>query len=163
MLTVIEQLEQLRAGGLADVAAAASEDELEAVRVAVLGKKGSLTAILRGLGSLSATERPAVGKTANVVRRELESALEARRVELSAAAMQASIEAGRLDVTLPGRARPLGSQHLIHRLRDEIIDVFSGIGYRVAEGPEIELDFFNFTALNHEPQHPARSASDTFY
>lgn len=137
--------------------------ELDDERVSLLGRSGALTAILRGLGSLAPEERGTVGKAANELRVEAEALLEARKAELAEAALGEKLAAGRLDVSLPGRTLPLGSQHLISRIRDEIIDIFANIGYSVAEGPEAELDFFNFTALNHEPQHPARSASDTFY
>jgi phenylalanyl-tRNA synthetase alpha chain len=162
-LSISEELTHLREAGLRALDAASGLDELDAIRVAYLGKKGSLTAILRGLGQLPAQERPVVGKLSNEVRQALEAALSARKAALSAQALDARIESERLDISLPGRIKPIGSQHLINKIRDEIIDVFIGIGYRVAEGPEAELDFFNFTALNHEPQHPARSASDTFY
>ena len=142
-----------------------SEDlpALDAVRVSVLGKKGSLTGVLRGLGSLAPEERPAVGKTANEVRIAIEAALEERRSALSAVALEARVAAEAVDVTLPGRARPVGSRHLINRITAEVIDIFLGLGYQVAEGPEVELDYYNFTALNTPPDHPARSLADTFY
>ncbi|MDR1775491.1 MAG: phenylalanine--tRNA ligase subunit alpha [Actinomycetes bacterium] len=162
-MSLIEQLTALGADGLASIAAADSAAALDAARVDLLGKKGRLTGILRGLGALPADERPAVGAAANRVRTAIEDALTTRKAALDAAALDAQLAAGTLDITLPGRARPIGAQHLISRIRDEIVEVFCGIGYTVAEGPEVELDFYNFTALNHEPQHPARSASDTFY
>lgn len=162
-MAITEDLQALEREGLAAIEAAKDSAELDSMRVAYLGKKGSLTAILRGLGQLSAEERPAVGKISNEVRNSLEAALESRGADLRASELQARLEADRLDISLPGRAHPLGTQHLINRIKDEIIEVFTGIGYRIAEGPEVELDFYNFTALNHAPQHPARSASDTFY
>ena len=143
--------------------AASTLKELEDERVSLLGRSGALTAILRGLGQLEPADRGTVGKAANELRVEAEALLEQRKSVLASAAMDEKVAAGRLDITLPGRTMPLGAQHLISQIRDEIIDIFAGIGYRVAEGPEVELDFYNFTALNHEPQHPARSASDTFY
>lgn len=163
MMDLKEQLTELRTSGLESIQASTTVVELEEARVALLGKKGSLTAILRGLGGLSAEERPLVGQVANEVRLTLEEALDSRREELKAGELEDRISAGRIDVTLPGRISPLGNQHLISRITDEIIDIVSGIGYRIAEGPEAELEFYNFTALNHAPTHPARSASDTFY
>jgi phenylalanyl-tRNA synthetase alpha chain len=137
--------------------------ELDALRIETLGKKSPFIAFMRSLGTIDADIRPVVGAQANEVRKALEEWIEDRKAELSRVDLEARIDAGKLDITLPGRARPIGSQHLITRIRDEIIDVFIGLGYSVAEGPEVELDFFNFDALNHTPQHPARSASDTFY
>ncbi len=160
---VADELHDQRELGLKSIADAGDLAALDAVRVAILGKKGSLTAVLRGLGALSAEERPAVGKVANEVRLALEEALDARKQELAAAALEQRISSDAVDVTLPGRARPLGSRHLINRLTAEIVDIFIGLGYQVAEGPEVELEYYNFTALNHPPQHPARAATDTFY
>jgi len=160
---VAEELLDLREDALRAIASASDLASLDETRVSILGKKGSLTTVLRGLGSLSPEERPAVGKTANEVRLALECAMEARRSELALAEMDARISADAVDVTLPGRARPLGGRHLINRLAAEITEIFVGLGYRVGEGPEVELEYYNFTALNHPPQHPARAATDTFY
>lgn len=160
---VVEELIEQRDAGLAAIAGAGSLAELDAVRVALLGKKGSLTGVLRGLGTLAPEERPAVGKTANEVRVALEAALESRKTDLAAAELAARIDAGAVDVTLPGRAHPIGSRHLINKITDEIVEIFLGLGYVIAEGPEVELEYYNFTALNHPPQHPARAATDTFY
>ena len=160
---VAEELQEQRDQALQGIAAAPDLASLDAVRVAFLGKKGSLTSVLRGLGTLSPEERPAVGSVANEVRTAIEEALEQRRSALAAAELEARVSAEAVDVTLPGRARPVGSQHLINRITDEIIEVFIGLGYQVAEGPEVELDYYNFTALNTPPDHPARSLSDTFY
>lgn len=160
---IIEQLEELKQQGLEAISQAKTTKALDDVRVSFLGKKGSLTQILRGLGSLSKEERPAVGKISNEVRQSLESALEDMMNALKAQELDERISSEKLDITLPGRKRPLGSQHLINNITDEIIEIFMGIGYNVAQGPEVELEYYNFTALNHEPQHPARSASDTFY
>ena len=160
---ITQELHDLRDQGISAVAATDDLAGLDAVRVEYLGKKGSLTAILRGLGALSSQERPAVGKVSNEVRTELEAAFEARHAELSASAMEARIGAEAVDVTLPGRAHPIGSRHLIEQISAEVIEVFLGLGYRIAEGPEVELDYYNFTALNQPPDHPARSLQDTFY
>lgn len=160
---VIDELRQQQSQGLEAIASAGELGALDAVRVAYLGKKGTLTGVLRGLASLSTEERPAVGKAANEVRASLEAALEERKAALSSAALDARISAGSVDVTLPGRAHPIGSRHLISRITSEIVDIFYGLGYTIAEGPEVELEYYNFTALNHPPQHPARAATDTFY
>jgi phenylalanyl-tRNA synthetase alpha chain len=162
-MSMTEQLEEMREAGLTEIAAAADLDQLDAVRVAYLGKKGSLTTILRGLGSLSAEERPDVGKASNEVRQALESALDERKKALQSAALDAKVAADAVDVTLPGRKRLPGREHLINMIMREIVDIFLGLGYEIAEGPEVELDYYNFTALNHPPAHPARAATDTFY
>ena len=162
-MSITDELELLRGNGLAAVESATDLASLDAVRVALLGKKGSLTGILRGLGALSPEERPAAGKVSNDVRTALEDALERRRGRLAAAALEARIGAEAIDVTLPGRARPVGTRHLIEQIRAEIEEIFLGLGYRIAEGPEVELDYYNFTALNTPPDHPARSLQDTFY
>ena len=162
-MTVLHELEQAREEALAAIAAASTLAELDTVRVAYLGKKGSLTGVLRGLGGLSAEERPAVGKTANEVRVALETALEERKRELSASALDERVAAEALDVTLPGRRREQGHEHLINRITREVTEIFVGLGYQVAEGPEVELDYYNYTALNTPADHPARSLADTFY
>ncbi|MCX8007426.1 MAG: phenylalanine--tRNA ligase subunit alpha [Coriobacteriia bacterium] len=153
----------LRDEALARIAQAPDLESLDAVRVAYLGKKGALTAVLRGLKDLPAEERPAVGRVSNEVRDAVEAALAERRAVLERDLLARRIRAEAVDVTLPGRRRPLGRQHIIHQIVDEIVDVFVGLGYRIAEGPEVELDYYNFTALNHPPEHPARAATDTFY
>jgi phenylalanyl-tRNA synthetase alpha chain len=162
-MSITEQLERQRDEALEQIGSAADLAALEAVRVAYLGKKGSLTAVLRGLGNLPPEERPVAGKVSNEVRIALESALTARQLELSSAALEARIDAEGLDVTLPGRSRPIGSRHLIEQITQEVSEVFLGLGYKIAEGPEVELDYYNFTALNTPPDHPARSLADTFY
>ena len=162
-MSITDQLERQRDEALAGIAAAHDLAGLDAVRVSYLGKKGSLTAVLRGLGTLPAEERPLAGRVSNEVRTALESALEARRAELASAAMDERIGAEAVDVTLPGRAHPVGTRHLIEQISAEVIEIFLGLGYRIAEGPEVELDYYNFTALNQPPDHPARSLQDTFY
>ena len=162
-MSLIQDLERLQADGLDAIARAEGVTALETVRVALLGKKGSLTSILRGLGSLSTQERPAAGKVSNDVRAALEEALASRQALLAGAELDRRIAAERTDVTLPGRRRAPGHEHLIEHVVREIVGIFVGIGYRVAEGPEVELDYYNFTALNTPADHPARNASDTFY
>ena len=141
----------------ADVAA------LEQARVATLGRKSALTELLRSIPTLPPEERPLLGKGGNVVRRELEALVEEREAELKREALSASLAHERLDVTLPGQPFPAGHEHLISQTMREVEDIFIGLGYRIAEGPEVELDYYNFTALNTPPSHPARSAHDTFW
>lgn len=162
-MSIAAELQSLRDEALDAVAKANDLDSLEVVRVSYLGKKGSLTAVLRGLGGLSAEERPVVGQLSNEVREALESALDGRRALLAQAALASRMESEAVDITLPGRGRAPGKQHLIHQIVDEIVEIFLGLGYQVGEGPEAELDYYNFTALNHPPEHPARAATDTFY
>jgi len=162
-MTLIDELQELRQRGLDALSSAADLPALEAARVAYLGKKSELTATLRGLGQLASDARASVGQSANELRAAFEEAYQQRMDALSREELDARIAGGRLDVSLPGRARPLGTQHLINAITEEVSDIFYGLGYRLAEGPEVEDDFHNFTALNHSPMHPARSASDTFY
>jgi phenylalanyl-tRNA synthetase alpha chain len=141
----------------ADVAA------LEQARVGTLGRKSPLTEMLRSIPSLEPQMRPLLGRAGNLVRREFEELVELREAELKKAALAESLEHERLDVTLPGQTFPAGHEHLITQTIREIEDIFVGLGYRVAEGPEVELDYYNFTALNTPPSHPARSSHDTFW
>ena len=147
----------------AAAAAAADADALEQVRVHVLGRKSRLTEILRSISTLPAEQRPVVGKLGNVVRVELEKLVEEREAALASASLHQTLAAERIDVTLPGVPLPLGHRHLITRTIREVEDIFLGMGYKVAEGPEIELDYYNFTALNTPDDHPARSVDDTFF
>ncbi len=158
------RLEELRAEAEAAVAAARDTAELEERRVRYLGRKSELTGVLRSVGDLPPDQRGAVGKAANAVRRALEALLAERAKALEAAELDARLAEDRIDVTLPGDPpRPCGHLHLVTETRREIEDVFLGLGFRVAEGPEVEFDFYNFTALNHPPDHPARMLQDTFY
>jgi len=152
-------VEQARAA----VAVAQSSSELEAIRVGVLGRQGSLTQLLRSLGTLPAEERPLVGSAANEAKRELEGLLDARLAATAEAERQAERRRRRLDLTLPGRRPPKGSLHPLTRVHDEIVSVFAGLGFSVAEGPEIESDYHNFEALNIPRDHPARDMQDTLY
>ena len=157
------ELAGLFAEGEAAVAAVGDEAALEQVRVRLLGRKSRLTEMLRSISTLPAEERPVVGRLGNVVRRELDERIVARRRELAGAALAASLSEERLDVTLPGVPFPLGHEHLITQTIREVEDIFLGLGYVVAEGPEIETDYYNFTALNTPGDHPARSLHDTFF
>jgi len=162
-MTMIDQLHEMQERALLAIEQASDLAALDAVRVAFLGKKGELTAVLRGLGTLSAEERPAVGKVSNEVRTALESALGERNAELERGALANRVAADAVDVTLPARVRLPGREHLIEMITRQIVEIFIGLGYRIAEGPQVELDYYNFTALNHPPSHPARAATDTFY
>ncbi len=161
---MLERIEEIRAEAGAAIEAAGSSAELEELRVRHLGRKAELTTILRGIAELPAEERGTVGGAANKVRKELEALLEACAARLDASELDAKLLADRVDVTLPGAPpRPLGHSHLIARTTRQIEDVMVGLGYTVAEGPEIEHDYYNFTALNHPEGHPARMLQDTFY
>lgn len=162
-MAIIEELAQLRSATLADIERAENSAALEEVRVRVTGKSGTLTGYLRQMGQIPPEDRATVGKTANAVRNEVEAALESHRRVLAAAELEASIAASAVDVTLPGRSQQIGARHLISRISDEICDVFLGLGYTVATGPEVETDYYNFTALNAPADHPSRSMQDTFY
>ena len=145
------------------LAKARTLEALEQVRVASLGKKGSLTAIMRSMGRLPKEERPAMGQLANTVRANVETAISQRREQLAKAALEARISAEAADVTLPGRRLSHGTEHLISQIREEIEDIFVGLGYTVEDGPFVETTYYNFTALNAPEDHPSRSAQDTFY
>jgi phenylalanyl-tRNA synthetase alpha chain len=161
---MVERIEQIGAEAADAVKAAATSDQLEELRVRYLGRKAELTTILRGISELPASERGPVGKTGNQVRQALEAQIEARAGELDAAELSSSLSEDRIDVTLPGSPPPrLGHLHLVTRTRRRIEDIMVGLGYRILEGPEVELDYYNFTALNHPPGHAARMEQDTFY
>ena len=162
-MSVFDDLQGIAERALASVEAAGDLKALDEVRVAVAGKKGELTAVLKSMGKLSPEERPQVGKLANEVRDRFEAALEARKATLAAAELEARMAAEAVDVTLPGRAMPQGHEHIISSLIEEMEDFFAAIGYTVEDGPRIETEYFNFTALNPPPDHPSRSARDTFY
>jgi len=147
----------------AAIGRATTSTELEQIRVRYLGRQGALTSLLRSLGTLTAAERPLVGAAANEAKRELETALEQRLAATIEAERRRQREGARVDLTLPGRRPPLGSVHPLTRVHDEIVEIFVGLGFSVAEGPEIESDYFNFEALNLPKDHPARDMQDTFY
>ena len=158
------RLSQIRGEAESAIASAASAAELEELRVRYLGRKAELTGMLRSIGELPPDQRGPVGKGANEVKRSLESLLEERTAALEAGEMDERLRTDAIDVTLPGDppAAP-GHLHLITQTRREIEDIFLGLGFSVAEGPEVEFDYYNFTALNHPPNHPARMLQDTFY
>jgi len=161
---MLERIEGIRAEAGAAIEVAKSSAELEELRVRHLGRKAELTSILRGIAELPPEERGAVGGAANRARKELEALLEASAERLDASELEARLVSDRVDVTLPGAPpRLVGHPHLIARTTRLIEDTMVGLGYHVAEGPEIEHDYYNFTALNHPPGHPARMLQDTFY
>ena len=158
-----ESLAALVARALADVAASASVTALEEVRVHLLGKKGQLTERLKSLGALPPSERPIAGQKINEAKADIVAALEQRRATLEAAALDAALAAGRIDVSLPGRGQSSGTMHPVTRTRLRIERIFAQAGFEVAAGPEVEDDFHNFEALNIPRNHPARAMHDTFY
>jgi phenylalanyl-tRNA synthetase alpha chain len=146
-----------------EIERATTRRDLDDVRVKYLGKRGTLTQLLRGLPGLPPAERPVVGKEANAAKAGLESELEARQAVLEGLERRARLAADRPDLTLPGRRVVPGTLHPLTQVHDEIVDVFTGMGFAVAEGPEVELDYYNFEALNIPKDHPARDMQDTFY
>jgi phenylalanyl-tRNA synthetase alpha chain len=161
---MLERIEEIRGEAASAIEAAESSAALEELRVRYLGRKAELTAILRGIAELAPEERGKVGGAANKARKELEALLETSAEWLDASELEGRLAGDRVDVTLPGAPpRPVGHAHLIARTTRLIEDTMVGLGYRVMEGPEIEHDYYNFTALNHPPGHPARMLQDTFY
>ena len=162
-MSVLENIAEIRSAGLASIEEAQASDELEAVRVSLLGKKGSLTAILRSMSEVPADQKAAVGKEANLARKAIADAIEERKAVLAAAELEAKMSAEAIDITLPGRAHPIGTRHLIANVTDQICDIFIGLGYRVISGPEVETQYYNFEALNMPADHPSRGLQDSFY
>ncbi len=158
-----EQLQNIEKEALAAIGACGGLKELDALRVKYLGKKGELTAILKSMGSLSAEERPAMGQLANTVRKNLEEAVNSKNSELNSAALDAKLKAEKVDVTLPGRTRPIGVRHPLNIVLDELKEIFRGMGYTVVDGPEVEETKYVFDMLNTDEGHPARDEQDTFY
>ncbi|MFQ5828644.1 MAG: phenylalanine--tRNA ligase subunit alpha [Candidatus Methylomirabilia bacterium] len=156
-------VEEILDGARAELAQAGSAIEVERVRVKYLGRQGILTRLLRSIPSLPAAKRPVLGGEANQAKGEIEALLAGRLAEVKAAERQRGLAAQRLDLTLPGRRPPVGTVHPLSQVLDEIIDIFLGLGFAVAEGPEVESDFYNFEALNIPKDHPARDMQDTFY
>jgi phenylalanyl-tRNA synthetase alpha chain len=159
----MQELQQILDDALKSFAATDDAAGLENAKARYLGKDGSLTGLLKGLGKLSAEERPAAGARINQVKQQIEAALQARRDAIQQQALNLKLAAESLDVTLPGRGLGVGGLHPVTRTLERIESLFHSIGYAVAEGPEIENDFYNFTALNIPEDHPARAMHDTFY
>ncbi len=158
-----EQLEQLKATTLAAIAELADEKSLTDARTRVLGRKGELTAILRSLKDLAPEMRSQVGQMANRIKAELEESFDRQQALLQERAEKKKLASEFVDVTAPGRRFGLGRSHILNRVADELIQVFAGLGFQLAEGPEVELDYYNFEALNIPRDHPARDMQDTFY
>ena len=158
-----EQLEQIRQQALGAIAAATTEDALNEVRVRYLGRKGELTGLMKGLGTLSVEDRPKVGQLVNTVKDEIEALIEQTMSRAREEATARRLVTERIDVPLPGRSRRQGSKHPITLVTEEVSEIFASLGFSVAEGPEIEHDWYNFEALNFPPEHPARDMQDTFF
>ena len=140
----------------------ADNADIEALRVRYLGKKGELTAVLRGMGKLTPEERPVVGQLANEVRADIEQMIEKKASELKEKELEARLKKEKIDVTMPAPST-LGHIHPLTLVQRELEDIFIGMGFSIADGPEVELDYYNFEALNIPPNHPARDTQDTFY
>jgi len=158
-----EQLEKIKQQALTALAEAETPAALEELRVKLLGKKGELTAVLKQMGKLSPEERPVMGQIANAVRAAIEEKLEERKAAIDAAVLEQKLAAEAIDVTIPGDTVSLGHEHPMNKVLQEIKDIFVGMGYRIIDGPEVELADYNFTRLNIEEGHPSRDRSDTFY
>jgi phenylalanyl-tRNA synthetase alpha chain len=142
---------------------AASEEAMQELKVKYLGKKGALTAIMKGLGEMQAAERPLIGQVANLVKGQIEEKINAGIMKIRAIKKAEKLQREFIDVTLPGRRKAMGTKHPITLVIEELSDIFTGLGFQVAEGPEVELDYYNFEALNMPKDHPARDMQDTFY
>lgn len=162
-MSMNEQLDQLKERALAEISLINCEDELQNVRVKYLGKKGELTSVMKGIGALPPEERPLIGQVVNSVRDILEGRIETALEQARTQARDERLRSERIDVTLPGRQLPRGTKHPVSMVIEEVSDIFAGLGFMVAEGPEIELDYYNFEALNFPKDHPARDMQDTFF
>ena len=158
-----EQLDSLLSAALSDIAGARTEEDLQEIRVKYLGKKGLLTTIVKSVGTLPPDVRPSAGQLANSVKQEVEARLEEALLGLSARLKEERLQSERLDVTMPGRRGFSGTKHPISLVIEEISEIFGSLGFQVAEGPEVELDYYNFEALNFPKDHPARDMQDTFF
>lgn len=162
-MSIREELRSLAEEAERAISQISSLEELNEARVKFLGRKGQLTAILKSLGKLPLSERPAVGRLANEIRETLEESIVSKERELKRELLQRKLEAEKVDITLPGKRPCVGRKHLLTQAIEEIIRIFVGLGYNVVEGPEVELDYYNFEALNTPPDHPARSLQATLY
>ena len=157
------QLEKIRQAAKEALDSFESKEQIEEARIKYLGKKGELTAILKQMGKLSAEERPVIGQLANEIRADIEAKIAAKSEELKKAELAKRLEDEKLDVTMPGTEVSIGHKHPLSIVLDEIKEIFMGMGFDVAEGPEVEYDYYNFEALNIPKDHPARDTQDTFY
>ena len=158
-----EKLAAIRSAAMSALENSKMLSELEELRIQYLGKKGELTSVMKGMGGLSAEERPVIGQLANEVRSKIESALEEKKAALEQAAADIKIKKETIDVTMPGNKQKKGKRHPLTTVLDDLKDIFTGMGFTVVEGPEVELDYYNFEALNIPKDHPARDTQDTFY
>ena len=162
-----EKLQALRAKALDELSAITSSDDLskalEEFKVKYLGKKSELVAVMKGMGALSPEERPIMGQLANEVRGDIEAAFSEAREKAQKADLERKLIEETIDVTLPGKSSPMGRPHPISAVQTEIENIFIGLGFEIVDGPEVEYDYYNFTALNIPPDHPARDTQDTFY
>lgn len=158
-----KQIEDVLARSVELLKAAKSSEELEEIKVKMLGKKGALTGVLKQLGTLTAEERPKIGQLANEVRAKIESELAEKKEQLEKEKLSLMLEAERIDVTMPGKRQNMGYKHPLSVVLDEIKEIFMGMGYSIATGPEVEFDYYNFEALNLPKDHPARDTQDTFF
>lgn len=162
-MSLIDELEELEQRAREMIEGAETAEKLEAARVALMGRKGEITGLMRMMGKITPEERPVLGKRANEMRRMAETLLNARMQEMKRAAVRELMATEAVDITLPGARPHIGHAHLINQIIEEIEDVFCGIGYTVEKGPQVESSWYNFTALNAPLDHPSRSARDTFY
>jgi phenylalanyl-tRNA synthetase alpha chain len=158
-----DRLQVIRKQAILEISNVATEEELKQIQIRFLGKKGEMTAVLRGMGQLPPEERPVIGGLANQIRDELTGLFATREDELRQESREKAVAAEALDVTLPGKPQSLGHIHPLTLILDEIADIFLGMGFTIAEGPEIETDYYNFEALNIPKEHPAREMQDSFY
>ena len=158
-----EQLKSIKEEALKQLENITSLSELDEIRVKYLGKKGALTGVLRQMGSLSAQMRPVIGAYANEVRSKIEENIQAKKASFEKALLEKKLKDDAIDVTLPGNCEPLGKKHPLSTVLQEIEEIFTGMGFSIASGPEVEYDYYNFEALNLPPDHPARDTQDTFY
>lgn len=158
-----EKLKQIRETALDQLRSAENTDALEQLRVKLLGKKGELTAVLRGMSALTAEERPAIGQIANEVRTAIEEMIESKKTKLAAEALERRLASEKIDVTMPAKQFRLGHRHPLAQVEEEMCDIFRSMGFDIEEGPEVETDYYNFQALNTPENHPARDTQDTFY
>ena len=158
-----EQIQQIKADVEAILATAAELDTLENIRIKYLGKKGELTAVLKGMGKLSPEERPVIGALVNEVKSALENELDAKKAQISEKLEAEKLKSEVIDVTMPGKKSVAGKLHPLTKVMNEIKDIFIGMGFQIADGPEVEYDYYNFEALNIPKNHPARDTQDTFY
>ncbi len=158
-----QQLQNIELMAKAELEKISDLAELENLRIKILGKKGELTAILKQMSALTAEERPVIGQLANKVRQDIEADIADKAAQLKAALAQNKLQAEKIDVTLPGKKPSVGKLHPINAVLNEVKEIFLGMGFDIAEGPEVEYDYYNFEALNLPPDHPARDTQDTFY